>query len=144
MIKQFWLAPGDYCLGAEIIPSVYDDLPEFRESGPLEDVARRMLEATEGLSRCELLAVIDGQLVGFACAVVDEDMHVGPCLSLQWQYVLPEHRGKIGRDFLRWLVKNGQAFGFKFVAYSHRVNSRHYAIKYRRLKNGEEGKKPYI
>ncbi len=137
MIQSFWMAPGDYCLGASIIPAVYNDLPEFREGGALEDVARRMLEATEGLSRCELLAVLDGQLIGFACVVEDEDMHVGRCLTLQWQYVVPEHRGKIGGEFLRWLVKTGRNLGFPFVAYSHRVNNRHYAIKYRRVNHGQ-------
>jgi GNAT superfamily N-acetyltransferase len=140
MIQPFWLAPGDYCLGASIIPAVYYDLPEIRESGALEDVARRILEATEGNSRCELLAVLDGQLIGFACVVEEEDMHVGRCLTLQWQYVVPEHRGKIGGEFLRWLVKTGRKLGFAFVAYSHRVNNRHYAIKYRRVNHGQEVK----
>src|SRR5690606_29212027 len=75
MIKPFWLSPGDLCLGESIIPAVYRELPEFREGGTLEDVAKRMLEATEGVSRCELLAVHDGQLIGFACVAEDDDMH---------------------------------------------------------------------
>ena len=82
------------------------------------------------------LAVVGGQLVGFACVVEDDDMHVGRCLALQWQYVAPEHRGRIGGEFLRWIARFARAHGYQFIAYSHRVSSRHYAIKYRRVKHG--------
>jgi hypothetical protein len=136
MIKSYWLAPGDLCLGADVIPAVYAELPEFREGGSLEQVTERMLAATEDAYRYELLVVDNGRLIGFACVLVDDDMHVGRCLTLQWQYVVQEHRGKIGGEFLRWLVKTGRKLGFQFVAYSHRVNHRHYAIKYRRLNHG--------
>lgn len=138
-IKAFRLAPGDLCLGAEIIPAVYADLPEFREGGTLEQVSKRMLAATEDLYRYELLAVEDGQLIGFGCVVEDDDMHVGRCLTLQWQYALPEHRGRIGGEFLRWLARAARKLGFECIAYSHRVNHRHYAIKYRRFSHGQEG-----
>lgn len=139
MIQAFRLAPGDLCLGAGIIPAVYAELPEFRDGGTLEHVSRRMLAATEGLERFELLAVIGGELIGFACVVEDDDMHVGHCLTLQWQYVVPEHRGRIGGQFLRWLAKAGRDMGFQFIAYSHRISSRHYAIKYRSVHHGQEG-----
>jgi hypothetical protein len=133
MITSSWRREGDPCQGAPMIDHVYAELPEFRAGGNLEDVRARMLGATEQLDRCELTAVVGGVLVGFACIVEDEDMHVGSCLSLQWQYVVPEHRGKIGAAFLRELVKLGRILGFRFVAYSHRVNDRHYAIKYRSI-----------
>lgn len=138
MIATFALEPGDLCLGARIIPTVYAELQEFREGGTLEQVTARMLAATESLSRTELLAVVDGQLVGFACVVEDEDMHVGRCLTLQWQYVVPEHRGRIGAEFLRWLSRFARCQGFQFIAYSHRVSARHYAIKYRRIHHGKD------
>lgn len=138
-IKAFMLAAGDLCLGAEIIPAVYAELPEFSYGGTLDEVSRRMLAATEGLDRYELLAVSGGDLIGFACVVEDDDMHVGRCLTLQWQYVVPEHRGKIGGEFLRWLARTAREQGFQFVAYSHRITSRHYAIKYRRVSHGKEG-----
>ena len=136
MIASFALEPGDLCLGAGIIPAVYAELPEFRDGGTLEQVTSRMLAATESVARTELLAVVGDQLVGFACVVEDDDMHVGRCLTLQWQYVAPEHRGRIGGEFLRWLARFARAQGFQFIAYSHRVSSRHYAIKYRRVEHG--------
>lgn len=136
MIATFALEPGDLCLGARIIPTVYAELQEIRESGTLEQASARILATIETMSRTELLAVVDGQLVGFACVVEDDDMHVGRCLTLQWQYVAPEHRGTIGAEFLRWLVRFARCQGFQFVAYSHRVNARHYAIKYRRVSHG--------
>lgn len=138
-IQAFKLASGDLCLGAGIIPAVYAELPEFRDGGTLDEVSRRMLAATEGLDRYELLAVAGGDLIGFACVVEDDDMHVGRCLTLQWQYVVPEHRGKIGGEFLRWLARTAREQGFEFIAYSHRITSRHYAIKYRRVSHGQEG-----
>lgn len=136
MIAAFSLEPGDLCLGAGIIPTVYADLPELQEGGTLEQVVARIIGTIEPLARTELLAVVGGQLVGFACVVEDDDMHVGRCLALQWQYVSPEHRGRIGGEFLRWLARFARAQGFQFIAYSHRVSSRHYAIKYRRVKHG--------
>lgn len=138
MIATFALEPGDLCLGAELIPFGYAELPEFNETCTLEQVTARMLATIEPMSRTEILAVIDGQLVGFACVVEDDDIHVGRCLTLQWQYVVPEHRGRIGAEFLRWLARFARCQGFQFIAYSHRVNSRHYAIKYRRIHHGQD------
>ena len=138
-IALFRLCAGDLCLGSAIIPAVYDELPEFRAGGTLVQVSRRMVDATEQLDRHEVLAVLDGSLIGFACLVEDDDMHVGRCLTLQWQYVVPEHRGKVGAKFLRLLVSLGRALGYRHVAYSHRINQHHYAIKYRRLSHGKEG-----
>lgn len=138
MITLNWRRAGDLCLGAEMIDRVYAELPEFSAGGSLEEVRIRMLEATEQLDRCELLAMHGAQVIGFACIVEDDDMHAGRCLSLQWQYVVPEHRGKVGALFLRQLVKLGKSLGFKLVAYSHRVSQHHYAIKYRRIHHGQE------
>ena len=138
VITEIRLAAGDLCLGASLIPVGYAECAEFSDSGTLDQVTRRITGQIEELNRIELLAVIDGVLVGYACAAVEEDMHVGLCLSLQWQYVVPEHRGKIGGEFLRWLVRVGRDMGFRYVAYSHRVSARHYAIKYRRVRH-EQG-----
>jgi GNAT superfamily N-acetyltransferase len=136
MIASFALEPGDLSMCAGIIPTVYDELQEFRDGGTLEQVTARIIGTIEPLARTELLAVVDGQLVGFACVVEDDDIHVGRCLALQWQYVAPEHRGRIGGEFLRWLARFARVQGFQFIAYSHRVSSRHYAIKYRRVNHG--------
>ena len=138
-IALFRLCAGDLCLGSAIIPTVYDELPEFRAGGTLIQVSKRMVDATEQLDRHEILAVLDGVLIGFACLVEEDDMHVGRCLTLQWQYVVPEHRDRIGGQFLRWLAKAGRDMGFQFIAYSHRISSRHYAIKYRSVHHGQEG-----
>lgn len=138
MITINWRRAGDECLGATMIDRVYAELPEFSAGGSLEEVRSRMLEVTEHLDRCELLAMHGSHLIGFACIVEDEDMHAGRCLSLQWQYVVPEHRGKVGAMFLRHLIKLGKSLGFKLVAYSHRVGQYHYAIKYRRIQHGQE------
>lgn len=138
VIAVFRLCAGDLCLGGSIIPAVYAELPEFRAGGTVQQVATRMVEATEQLDRHEVLAVVDGSLVGFACIAEDDDMHVGRCLTLQWQYVLPEYRGKVGAQFMRLLFKTGRQLGYRVVAYSHRVNHRHYAIKYRSICHGQE------
>jgi GNAT superfamily N-acetyltransferase len=138
MITLNWRRAGDPCLGAAMIDHVYAELPEFSAGGSLEEVRQRMLEATVQLDRCELLAMVDGQVVGFACIAEDDDMHAGRCLSLQWQYVVPAYRGKVGALFLRQLVRMGRRLGFKLVSYSHRRSQHHYAIKYRRLDHGQE------
>lgn len=137
-ISVFRLCAGDLCLGGAVIPAVYDELPEFREGGTLPQVATRMIEATEQLDRHEVLAVLGGRLIGFACIADDVDMHVGRCLTLQWQYVVPEYRGIIGAKFLRLLVQLGRQLGYRTIAYSHRINQGHYAIKYRSISHGQE------
>lgn len=137
LVTIFELSAGCLCLGGPIIPAVYNELPEFRESGTLTQATMRMVEATEQLDRFEITVTLDGELIGFACIVEDDDLHVGRCLSLQWQYVVPEYRGRIGPMFLRALFGIGRNRGFHVVAYSHRINQGHYAIKYRRIKHGQ-------
>jgi len=136
MFEVVQRTPGQPCLGASLIPAGYAEFPEFREGGTLEQVTSRLREAMESLDRYELVVSERGAVVGYACAALDEDLHVGLCLTLQWQYVLPEYRGAVGREFVRWLLRKARSSGLKHVAYSHRINQGHYAIKYRRISNG--------
>lgn len=64
----------------------------------------------------------------------DEDIHVGPCLSVYAQYVLPEYRNRgISLRCMRLAVRAAIDFGYKVLAYTHRVHDWRYETIYRRL-----------
>lgn len=83
----------------------------------------------------------DGKLVACTVLVPDEDMHVGPCLTVMWNYVLPEYRGAIGRKFIRAAFREAVFQGLPIVAYTHRQGVGQYTTIYRRVRAyGQESK----
>lgn len=77
----------------------------------------------------------EGFLVGVIVAVLEDDQHVGPCLSAMWNYVLKEHRGPIGSLMFREFVQLARTLCVPTIAYSHRISEGVYQIKYRRIKS---------
>ena len=64
----------------------------------------------------------------------DEDIHVGPCLSVYAQYVLPEYRNRgTSLHCMRLAERIAKMLGYKVLAYTHRVKDWRYETIYRRL-----------
>lgn len=124
----------------QLLPEALAETPELGWGGSFDEVAARVRRETEQHTRVELVAHNqDGRLVGCAVLVPDEDLHVGRSLSVMWNYVLPDYRGSIGRQFMRLAVQVAKQWGFHVLSYSHRKGIGRYAIVYRRL-HGEESK----
>ena len=121
------------------LPAVLE-FPELRQSPDYRDDVHRVVSSLSEFDRTEIVCICDGKVVGGAVIVLDDDQHVGPCLSLQWQYVLPAYRNKrLGRFFVRELLRQAGWAGIRNVCYTHRVGAGKYTLTYREVKHGQEG-----
>jgi GNAT superfamily N-acetyltransferase len=120
------------------VPAVLE-FPELRQSQDYRDDVHRVVSSLSEFDRVEIVCIDDGKVIGGAVIVLDDDQHVGHCLSLQWQYVLPEYRCKrIGHLFVRELLRQAGWAGIKNVCYTHRVGVGKYTLTYREVKSGQE------
>ena len=127
------LLPGDSTCATALASAAWSELPELQYQ-PCEGFLRGFTEAHEDSERVEFLAYNGPLLVGGGILVLEHDVHVGPCLSLAWQYVLPEYR-HIGvvRRLHKVLVQSAKALNIPSIAYSHRIGTGEYITKYRRI-----------
>lgn len=123
------------CMAAE-------EFPEFQWQRTAPEQANSIHQSIAANWRVERIAYTDwGLPVGILILTEDDDMHVGRCLSVQWQYVLPEYRNAgIAHQFMRTAIQLARQEGYPVLAYSHRVGPGEYSIKYRRI-NGKENQK---
>jgi glyceraldehyde-3-phosphate dehydrogenase/erythrose-4-phosphate dehydrogenase len=132
------LDAGEATNVVQLLPEALAETPELGWGGSFAAISARVCAETEQHTRVELVAKDqEGRLVGCAVLVPDEDLHVGQCLSVMWNYVLPDHRGTIGRQFMRLAVKVAQYWELPVLSYTHRLGVGRYAITYRRL-HGKE------
>lgn len=123
-------------MAGAILPSVLDVTPEMCWGGR-EEAVRRVLEATEAVERYEVVAYHDQLVVGCMILVADDDAHVGPCLSVMWNFVLPEFRG-VGASFLRKAFSLAKENDLPVVAFAQRTGLGEYTVKYRRVPDGQK------
>lgn len=139
-VRLLSLDEGEPTNVIQLLPQALAETPELGWGGTYDEIAERVCRETEQHTRVELVAYNqDGRLVGCAVLVPDEDLHVGRSLSVMWNYVSPDYRGSIGRQFMRLAVQVAKQWGFPVLSYSHRKGVGKYAITYRRL-HGEESK----
>lgn len=120
------------------LPAVLE-FPELRQSKDYRDDVHRVVSSLSEFDRTEILCIDGTTVVGGAVIVLDDDQHVGPCLSLQWQYVLPAYRSKqLGRLFVRELLRQAGWAGIKNVCYTHRKGVGKYTLTYREVQRGQE------
>lgn len=92
------------------------------------------LEMHASTSRYDIGVFIDGRVVGGLCLVEDHDPHVGDCLTVMSNYVLPEYRGIVGARCFRECLRVAKASGYKMLAYTHRLKDWEYRTIYRKIK----------
>ena len=137
-------AEGEPTDGRLIAQDAVMVFPEMRWQSSTEDAIERIVRSIEENDRIEITATSqEGQVIGFACVVHDEDDHVGPCLGVQWNFVLPESRGSVGIRMWREIRKLAAGLPYEVLAYTHRVGPAAYLIRYMRLRprrgHGKEG-----
>lgn len=75
--------------------------------------------------------------VGGIVLAPDEDIHVGPCLSVFAQYVMPEYRNRgVSLRCMRLAERAAIQLGYTTLAYTHRMGDWRYQTIYRRLNEG--------
>lgn len=91
------------------------------------------------------LAQIDGRYeigvhngectVGGIILAPDDDPHVGECLSVFAQYVMPEYRNLgVSMYCMRLALRIARDAGYNVLAYTHRVGVGRYETIYRRIR----------
>lgn len=115
--------------------AAWDDLDELKLRSKREFVAA----ALDTLPDERLDIVLEpkdqpGKAVAYASIALDDDMHVGVCATVQWNYCHPDYRGNHWAGIvMRELKRFAKAHGVQTVCYSHRTGEGTYEIKYRRL-----------
>lgn len=134
-VSVSYLDEGEPGAAIEIAESAAREFPEMLWQSSLPEAIKRLVEDTQAHQRAEITARdTTGKLVGFVALVEDDDSHVGELMGVQWFYVLPEHRGTVGRRLMRETHKIAKATGYEVMAYTHRLGEGRYEINYRRLK----------
>mgnify|MGYP007095038554 CR=1 FL=1 len=111
------------------------EYPELRHTS-LSDFFERACMSVMGMRRLSVDIWYGRMLVGHLIAAVDDDLHIGPCLTVVWAYVLPQHRGKVP-NLHRQLRSPSKAMQLS-MSWSHRRGPNQYGIRYWR-NHGQKG-----
>jgi len=88
----------------------------------------------QAYDRTAVVVFQDGVLAGGVILVPDNDTHVGKCLSVHFQYVLPEYRNLgISYKLMRQAMRIAKREEYPVLAYSHRIRDWEYKTIYRRV-----------
>lgn len=96
---------------------------------------QQSLAALQDIARWDIgLFDPEGRAVGGLVLTYDNDIHVGPCISVVAQYVLPEYRCKgVSLRCMREAVRIARQFGERVLAYTHRKGDWRYETIYKEL-----------
>ena len=133
--------PGEPTDGRWFMDEAWSECSELQTTS-LQDFRRRAHDSVCSLERLEVVAFVGGRAAGIAVLAVDDDLHVGECLSVQWQYVLPEFRNLgVSPAFLRVAKNLARQLNLPVIAFTHRLGPGVYKTSYRRVygQKGQEG-----
>lgn len=125
---------GEAVQNLEFFSQAYDECVELRQQSKEVWVGRALL-SLQGMDRWEIAAFADESFAGGLVLAHDPwDVHVGPCMSVFAQYVLPEHRLKgISPRLMREAIKIARTSGKSTLAYTHRQGPWRYSTTYRSI-----------
>lgn len=127
---------GDPSFAEWVVDSAIAELPELTWHRTKAEAREGILESCAKFDRLEIVTYQDGKVIGSCILVEEDDQHIGPCIGIAWNYVLPEHRGKVGRDYLRFAYRLTERNELPAVAYTRRTGEGSYQVNYRRVKRG--------
>lgn len=127
---------GEAVQNFELFSRAWDECVELQQQSKSEWLGRSILSLQE-LDRHELFAYADGRVVGGIVLANDPwDSHVGPCVSVFAQYVLPEYRlQNISPTLMRMATRLAKESGASTLAHTHRIGAWRYSTFYRRLRS---------
>lgn len=134
---QFICVPkkaGEKCLAPELFSRAWDECIESHIMDK-ETWIRQAIRIVESVPRYEMGFIIDGKPIGGISLTVDYDPHVGECLCVMSQYVLPEYRNNaISMRCMRECLKLTKQLGHSVLAYTHRQKDWVYTTTYKVIK----------
>lgn len=87
------------------------------------------------LDRYELGLHNGDHTVGGVILARDNDIHIGDCLAVVAQYVMPDYRNTgVSMRCMRECCRIAKALGHTHLAYTHRIKDWQYATIYKELK----------
>ncbi|HVH93240.1 MAG TPA: GNAT family N-acetyltransferase [Candidatus Acidoferrum sp.] len=118
----------------------WDECIELQVTSKEEWVGRALL-SLQSLARTEVAVIAHSEVVGGLVIAHDPwDAHVGPCISVFAQYVLPEFRHTgVSNRCMREAVRIARASGAKVLAFTHRKGPWRYSTIYRRIHEDPKG-----
>ena len=127
--------PGEPVQNLDMFTRAWDECVELQVT-PKQEWVGRALIALQGLERFEIGVQVRGNVVGGICLARDPwDVHVGPCMSVFAQYVLPEFRLQgVSARMMREAVRIAKQSGAPVLAFTHRKGPWRYETIYRRIR----------
>jgi GNAT superfamily N-acetyltransferase len=132
----FHRQPGEPVQNLALFERAWDECIELQVS-PKEVWVGRSLIALSALERFEVAAVHGSEVVGAIVLARDPwDVHVGPCMSVFAQYVLPEYRNAgVSPRMMREALRIARDSRVDVLAFTHRKAPWRYQTIYRRIKH---------
>lgn len=133
-VLKLWRTAGLPVQNYSLFQRAWDECIELQLQDK-ETWAGRAVLALQSLDRWEIGVFNGCMIVGAVCVARDTtDPHVGECLSVFAQYVVPEHRNKgVSLRLMRAAVAIARANGYKCLAYTHRLGDWRYETVYRKI-----------
>ena len=131
-------APGTAVRDYEMFARAWYEFPELQTTSEQEWIGRT-LDALSQLDRWEIGVFVNGRTVGGIVLAHDPwDCHVGPCISVFAQYVMPEHRNaRVSNAMMREALRIARAEQYIVLAFTHRRGPWRYETIYHRIKHHE-------
>lgn len=124
---------GEACDGFTIYDAAWCECKELQLSDRYGWVAHTMRCISQA-DRVEVGARLDGVLVGGVILYKDYDPHVGDCMYVVFQYVMPEYRNRgIALKLFKMALEETRRQGLPVLAYTHRLRDWEYKTTYRKL-----------
>lgn len=113
--------------------AVTQELPEYSWTSP-EASCERILKSVLANERVELVYKDNDLPAACAVLVAEDDDHVGPCLTVQWMYVMPPYRSTgLAAQLIEQAEQLARSMGLPAIAYTRRIGDVRYENTYRRL-----------
>lgn len=132
-------APGTPLRNYAMFERAWHEFPELQVR-PKDEWIGRSIASLAALQRWEIGAFNDaGETIGGIVLAEDPwDCHVGPCVSVFAQYVVPEYRdGQVSQRMMREALRLARSLHFPVLAFTHRRGPWRYETIYHRIKHRE-------
>jgi len=124
---------GEPCTNLHLYSKAWDEYIELQGMNK-QDWLCHYTGILESVDRWEIGIFQGDKAVGGIVLALDSDIHVGHCMSVISQYVLPEFRNRhVSLRCMRTAIDIAHDEGCTILAYTHRLGDWRYKTIYRRI-----------
>ena len=129
-VLTFQCCAGDPVHNVGLFLAAHEECAEL-QTQPARAWLGKTLHALQSVGRTEVLVRVNGENAGGGIIARGFDPHVGECIEILCQYVLPEFRNMgVSARIMRKAVKLAKG---SVLAYTHRIGDWKYLTQYRRI-----------